>query len=652
MELPHDLTERYQLTAHLARGGMADVFQGHDRLLNRKVAVKILHSQFSNDEAFVKRFRKEAQAAANLTHPNIVGIYDWGQLDNTYFIVMELVEGRSLREVLKSEGTLLPRRAVEIAADVSAALSVAHRAGLVHRDIKPGNILLSPDGTVKVTDFGIARAWDDSQELTRTGAVMGTATYFSPEQAQGSTADERSDVYSVGVVLYEMLAGSPPFRGDNPMAVAYQHVSHQAPAPSASNPDVPESLDGIVLTALAKNPDDRYQTAEEMRQDLWAALQGRTPAATAPAAAAAAGMALAGTDEAATQMMTRAVPPATAPPDQGYRVLEEPPSSNLAFVVGTFALLITLAVLVFLVFDLLNGANTTVDETVEVPAVVGMTAAQAIRELRAVDLTGIPEEVNDDTVEPGLVVGSDPAEGETVDAGSEVKIFVSAGAELEAIPLLEGLELSAARERIRSHGFTEGSMTEEPSDTVDAGIVIRQSPAFNVMVAPGSPIDLVVSSGPDSVTLDDLSGLTQRDATARLETLGLTYVIETEFSDEVERGRVIRTDPGPDTPLSPGFEVLVVVSDGVEPIPVPNLVGLDEETARFTLEELRLVLEVNNSTIEVADPNQVGLIQSQNPTPPSTLFPGDIVRVTLGAAPETTTTTQPETTTTTEPEEP
>ncbi|MDH4118561.1 MAG: protein kinase, partial [Acidimicrobiia bacterium] len=193
MELPAHLTDRYELTSHLARGGMADVYQGRDSLLGRKIAVKILHSQLSADEAFVKRFRREAQAAANLTHPNIVGIYDWGQLDSTYFIVMELVEGRSLRDVLKSEGALLPRRAVEIAAEVAAALSVAHRSGLVHRDIKPGNILLSADGTVKVTDFGIARAWDDSQELTRTGAVMGTATYFSPEQAQGAPADERSD---------------------------------------------------------------------------------------------------------------------------------------------------------------------------------------------------------------------------------------------------------------------------------------------------------------------------------------------------------------------------------------------------------------------------------------------------------------------------
>ncbi len=648
MELPYDLTERYQLTAHLARGGMADVYQGHDRLLNRKVAVKVLHSQLSNDEAFVKRFRKEAQAAANLTHPNIVGIYDWGQFDSTYFIVMELVEGRSLREVLKSEGTLLPRRAVEIAADVSAALSVAHRAGLVHRDIKPGNILLAPDGTVKVTDFGIARAWDDSQELTKTGAVMGTATYFSPEQAQGSTADERSDVYSVGVVLFEMLTGTPPFRGDNPMAVAYQHVSQPAMAPSSINADVPAPLDRIVLTALAKAPEDRYQTAEEMRQDLWAALQGREPAAPVPAVAGMAAVAV--HDESATQVMTRAVPPATAPPEQGYRVLEEPPSSNLAFVIGTFVLLITLGVLVYLVVDMLSGTDTTVDDTVEVPSVVGLTQADAIRRLGQFDLIGIPEPVNDASVEPGIVVDSDPGEGELVETGTEVTIFVSAGAEMRAVPFLENTELAAARATIVEQGFTEGDVTEEPSDTVPAGIVIRQSPSAQVLMPLGTRIDLVVSSGPDSVELDDLSGLTQRDATARLDTLGLTYVFESEYSNDVERGRVIRTDPSPGTPLFPGAEVLVILSDGIEPIPVPNLLGLDENTARFRLDELGLRLEVNNSTIEVADPTQVGLIQAQNPTQPATLFPGDIVRVTLGAAPQTTTTTtttEPETTTTT-----
>jgi eukaryotic-like serine/threonine-protein kinase len=424
-------------------------------------------------------------------------------------------------------------------------------------------------------------------------------------------------------------------------------------APSSINADVPASLDGIVAKAMAKDPEERYQTAEEMRQDLWAALQGKTPVAAA-ALAVMPGAVLAPEDDSATRMMTRAVPPATAPPDQGYRVLEEPPSSNLAFVVGTFALLITLGVLVYLVINLLTGASTTVEETVEVPRVVGLSSADAIRALGQVGLIGIPQEVNDDSVDPGIVVGSDPEEGTEVERQTEVIIFVSEGAALVEVPFLVGLELSAAESRIIADGFVLGQVTEEPSTTVPAGIVIRQTPSANIPMAPGTVVDLVVSSGPDSVVLDDLAGLTQRDASARLDTLGLTYVFETEYSNSVERGRVIRTDPPAGRELSPGFEVLVIISDGIEPIPVPNLVGLDEATARFQLEQLGLVLEVNNSTIEVADPNQVGLIQSQAPTPPSTLFPGDIVRVTLGAAPETTTTTttEPETTTTTTPPEP
>ena len=285
MEPSRTLADRYELLGHIARGGMADVFEARDTLLGRRVAVKVLHSQFSSDEAFVKRFRREAQAAANLSHPNIVGIYDWGQEGSTYFIVMELIEGRSLRDVLREDGPLLPRRAIEISAEVAAALSVAHRSGLVHRDIKPGNMLLTADGTVKVTDFGIARAWDDSSELTKTGAVIGTATYFSPEQAQGTPADERSDIYALGVVMYEMLAGRPPFSGESPVAVAYQHVSSLAVQPSLDNPDVPNELDAIVMRALEKDPDARYQTADDLRHALLLFLRGETPA-TVPAAEA------------------------------------------------------------------------------------------------------------------------------------------------------------------------------------------------------------------------------------------------------------------------------------------------------------------------------------------------------------------------------
>jgi eukaryotic-like serine/threonine-protein kinase len=626
MEVPSNLTDRYELNAHLARGGMADVYQGRDSLLGRKIAVKVLHSQFSADEAFVKRFRREAQAAANLTHPNIVGIYDWGQLDSTYFIVMELVEGRSLRDVLRSEGALLPRRAIEIAAEVSAALSVAHRAGLVHRDIKPGNILLAADGTVKVTDFGIARAWDDSQELTRTGAVMGTATYFSPEQAQGAPADERSDVYSLGVVLYEMLTGQPPFRGDSPVAVAYQHVSSDVPSPSAINGDVTPALDHIVLKAMHKDPALRYQTAEELRNDLWRVLKGDrlettpTPPPVAPPSTV---------DDGATRMMTTSAPPATVPPAEGYRQLEEPPpSNNVAFVVGAFALLATLGLLLFLVLRLLNPSNEV--DVVPIPNLAGMTRTEALEELRALDLFGFPEEEVNAEVEPGLVIRTEPSAGQEVEPGSQVTVFISAGAELREVPTVEGLTQEQARVRLEADGFTLGTVTTENNPDVELGLVISQNPEPGDEAPVGSAVDLLISVGPDAIPVPNVENLPEDEATARLADADLTWEIETEPSDTIAEGRVIRTEPAAGEEVEPGSVILVVVSEGPEPVVVPSLFGLTTEQAEAELAERGLELSVSSQTQIVDDVGLVGKVAAQNPAEGSELEPGENVTVSLG----------------------
>src|SRR5947207_50453 len=273
-------SNRYRIEQEIARGGMAEVYLARDESLNRQVALKALFPEFAREPSFVERFRREAQAAANLNHPNIVGIYDWGQEDGTYFIVMEYVEGRSLRDLIRSEGLIDPGRAADITAEIASALAFAHRSGVVHRDVKPGNVLITPQGNVKVTDFGIARA-GASDGLTQTGSVMGTATYFSPEQAQGLPVDGRSDVYSLGIVLYEMVTGVVPFTGDSPVAVAYKHVREEPLAPSQRNPEVPPDLEKIILAALAKDPDHRYQSADDMREDLLLFRRGR-PLAAAP----------------------------------------------------------------------------------------------------------------------------------------------------------------------------------------------------------------------------------------------------------------------------------------------------------------------------------------------------------------------------------
>ncbi len=641
MEPQTTLTDRYQITSHLARGGMADVYEGVDTLLNRRVAIKVLHSQYSADEAFVKRFRREAQAAANLSHPNIVGIYDWGQAQNTYFIVMELVDGRSLRDVLKSEGALLPRRATEIASEVAAALSVAHQAGLVHRDVKPGNILLAKDGTVKVTDFGIARAWDDSQELTRTGAVIGTATYFSPEQAQGASADERSDVYSLGVVLYEMLTGRPPYTGDSPMSVAFQHVSTDAPSPSSLNPDVSESLDAVVTKAMRKDPAARYQTASEMRSDLLTVLKGEPVGMPVPVPVGAPT-----NGESSTRLMTTPVPPATVPPDEVYRELEEEPRSQLPFILTAFGLLIALAILLFFLFRLAGGNGDS--ELIEIPNVTGLTQDAALARLQAdgFEVTVFLE--SSDTEEVGNVTRTNPPFGTQAAAGTVIQVYVSTGAEEFPVPPLIGQTLENARRLLEESNLTVGTVDERADATFAEGVVIEQNPGAGVRIGSQAPVNLVVSTGPEVHDLPNLAEQTERDATAALTDLGLKVTVNEEYSSTVDTGLVIRTDPEPGTEVKSGDTVLLVVSRGPEPVEVPPLTGLTTDQADAILKDLGLVMRVSATTQPVADPGQDGIIVSQNPQVGATLVPGDIVTVTVGKfeAPPTTTTS---TTTTTVP---
>lgn len=627
---------RYEVLSPIARGGMAEVYQARDNLLGRPVALKVLHPEFAVDQAFVERFRREAQAAANLNHPHIVAVYDWGQEDGTYFMVMEYVQGRTLRDLLKSEGRLSPRRTVEIAAETAAALHFAHRHGVVHRDVKPGNILCTTSGETKVTDFGIARAVGTAEGLTQTGAVIGTATYFSPEQAQGFATDPRTDVYSLGVVMYEVLTGQAPFRGDSPVAVAYKHVREQAVPMRQLVPELPRDLEAIVAKCMAKDADNRYQSAEELRQDLARFAQGqpvRAAAAVAAPAFAAAPTAMVGV----TQPVTRAVP---AGPASGVDepMVYEPRRPWGAIVLVTVLITAVLVALLFLAKNL-GVFGKTAASAVEVPNVAGVkyepTARQIIENM---GLAPAPVFVNSDSVPDGIVVSTEPAPGAKVNKSSVVRVSVSVGRQTLPVPDVVLRTRAEAAEALTKAGFKVGKEDLRFDDKLEKDRVLSQDPPSGKEAPKGSAVNLVVSQGKERVKVPvDLAGKDVFDAQQRLLKAGLQSDRKDEFSDKVETDRVIRSDPGPDTEVDKGSTVALFVSKGPDRVKVPKVTELDAAAARQQLENLGLTVNEANQT--VANPTQAGKVIAQNPEPGTDVNRGSSVTITVGRSPVASTTT-------------
>ena len=640
-------SDRYELVRHIARGGMAQVYLAKDVLLDRPVALKVLFPELSTDPSFVQRFRAEAKAAANLSHPNIVAVYDWGQGERTYFIVMEFVDGSTLSQQIR-QSPLEPRRAAVIGSEVAAALEFAHRRGVIHRDVKPGNVLIDQAGQVKVADFGIARAVGAAEGLTQTGAVMGTATYFSPEQAQGLTVDARSDVYSLGVVLYEMVAGHAPFSGDNPVTIAYKHVREAPPSLTEGRPGVPADYEAIVMKAMAKDPAQRYQTAGELRADLTRFSQGQPVLASAAGAATALGGAVAA--GAATSVQTRAdgtrvMAPVGDPRAAALAAAEEDEdrSRTALFLALLAALLIVLGVLLFFLGRQL-GWWSSAATTKTIPSnIIDMPVAQAHGELSGLGFTRVSQTgTPSDTVGAGLVISSAPPAGSKASVSAPVVLTFSTGPQQVTVPDVTNQPQAQATTNLQNAGFKVTVGPPQNSATVQAGNVISTSPAAGSQATKGSNVQLTVSAGAKQVTIPSLAGQDGVTAANKLGQLGVNVQTQNEPSNKFPAGQVTRTNPPAGTKVPIGSTVTLYVSTGAQ---VPSVLGLSQSAAQQALQAAGLTAAATSAP--TTDPGQVGLVTSQNPTPGSSVAPGSTVNIVIGAAPPPTTTTSSSTTTST-----
>jgi len=639
------IDNRYEVISRLGSGGMADVFLAEDHQLGRKVALKLLHRRFAEDPGFVERFRREAQAAAGLQHPNVVSVYDRGEFDGTYYIAMEYLPGRTLKQLIREEAPLDPVRAIDITVEILKAARFAHRRGVIHRDLKPHNVIIDENDTAKVTDFGIARA--GASDMTETGSIMGTAQYLSPEQAQGHVVSAGSDLYSVGVVLYELLTGRVPFDAEAAVTIALKHVSEAPTPPSVINPAVPPDLERVVLWTLDKDParrpadaDQLIAALEEVRSEIVSGAKGQRTAeltalgvgvgfAEVPATAAYAGTAPDG-----ALVPAPWEDPAAADGDQ-------PPDDDERR--SRRWLWIALAAAVILIGGGVAAYLLTRPAKNVVPSVVNQTLNDA-RTVLQNDGFGVSVLYVTDNHPAGTVIGQSPLAGARADNGSTVNLTVSNGPGSVNVPSVSGLTGAQAKQELKQARLKVGRTVTEPSSTVASGDATRTDPQSGQSLPVGSSVTLFVSSGPAAVPVPDVTGQSQSNATSLLQSQGFSVTTSTQESTTVQPGNVISQSPAGGTRVQPNATVNLVIAKASTTTTVPDVKGSTATAARSALSGAGFT--VTEKAQDTSKQNEDGIVLSQSPASGQTVKKGSTVTIVVGHYKPTTTTT---TTTTTPP---
>jgi serine/threonine-protein kinase len=618
---------RYRILRRIGSGGMADVYLAEDQELGRKVAIKILNDRHAGDEQFVERFRREAKNAAGLSHANIVSIYDRGEAEGTYYIAMEHIDGRSLKELIVARGPAPINVAIEYARAILSALRFAHKRGIVHRDIKPHNILDDGDGRVKVTDFGIARA--GASQMTEAGSIVGTAQYLSPEQARGAPVDARSDLYSLGVVLYELLTGKVPFTGESPVEIAMKHLSGRPEPPSAHRPEIPRDLDLVVLRALAKDPAERYQSAEEMDADLKRIEQGlsvssRTAEAetrimTAPTAIVPAA--------AATRQRVSYPPP--APPPPVYYDVDEPPPRRRSLWPWVIALLLLAGAIAAGVY-VYDQIQDELDQSrpVAVPFVEGTRRLLAEARIRDAGLTPVSRYEFSDEIPVGIVIDQNPDAGDRIDRGNRVNMTVSLGREQVAVPDVRGRTSTDAVAMLADAGL-KANVVEINSDK-EENTVTAQDPPPGRKIPKGETVRINVSKGPKPVQVPSVVGQAYEDALATLQGAGFA-VRRRDVDSNQSEGIVVAQDPAPGASVPKNSSVTLSVSKGPTTTSVPSVEGFDRDAAVQALEDAGFEVSIEEEPVD--DESFENLVLSQDPAPGTEAEPGSTVTIVVGVPP-------------------